>query len=90
MGGMQARSIPLNVKGQTMKRAMLVFALVALGLAGCSKEQPKPTAAPAAPITSAPATTPGAADAAKDTAKASSEAPKVEAAKAEAGKDAKK
>jgi PBP1b-binding outer membrane lipoprotein LpoB len=73
-----------------MKRAMLIVALVALGLAGCNKEQPKPTAAPATPITSAPATAPGAADAAKDTAKTSPEAPKVEAAKTEASKDAKK
>jgi hypothetical protein len=83
-------SIPFNLKGQTMKRAMLIVALVALGLAGCGKEQPKPAVAPAAPITSAPATAPGAADAAKDTAKTSAEAPKAEAAKTEASKDAKK
>jgi hypothetical protein len=69
-----------------MKRAMMIVALVAFGLAGCGKEQPKPAAAPAAPITPAPATT----DAAKDTAKTSAEAPKVEAAKTEASKDAKK
>lgn len=91
MGGMQAKqAFPLDVKGQTMKRATLVVALIALGLAGCGKEQPKPAATPATPITPAPAATPGAADAAKDTAKTSTEAPKVEAAKTEASKDAKK
>jgi PBP1b-binding outer membrane lipoprotein LpoB len=83
-------SIPFSLKGQTMKRTTLIVALAALGLAGCNKEQPKPATAPAAPITSAPVTTPGPADAAKDTAKTSAEAPKLEAAKTEAGKDAKK
>jgi uncharacterized lipoprotein YbaY len=72
-----------------MKRTVLIVALAALGLTGCSKEEPKP-ASPAVPITSAPATTPAAADAAKDAAKTSSEIPKAEAAKAEASKDAKK
>lgn len=78
-----------NPKGQTMKRAMLVVAVLALGLAGCNKEQPKP-ATPAAPITSAPTPAPAAAPAAADAAKAPAEAPKAEAGKAEASKDAKK
>jgi uncharacterized lipoprotein YbaY len=72
-----------------MKRTMLIVALGALGLTGCNKEEPKP-AAPAVPITSAPATTPAAPDAAKDAAKTSTEIPKADAAKTEASKDAKK
>jgi len=78
------------VKGQIVKCAMLVVALAALGLAACSKEQPKPAAAPAAPITSTPAATPGAAVAAKDTARVAAEAPRVETGKGDASKDAKK
>jgi ParB family chromosome partitioning protein len=77
-------------KGRTMKRAMLIVAVAALGLAGCNKEQPKPAAAPAAPITSAPTPAPAAAPAAADAAKAPAEAPKAEAAKTETSKDAKK
>lgn len=74
-----------------MKRKMLVAALVAIGLAGCGKEeQPKPALAPAAPIISTPATVPAPADAAKDAAKSSTEVPKAEAPKTEAGEDAKK
>ena len=69
---------------------MLIVALATVGLAGCSKEEPKP--APAAPISSAPATAPASApaDATKDAAKTSTEMPKAEAPKTEAGKDAKK
>ncbi len=76
-----------------MKRTILITALVA-GFAGCGKEESKPAPTPAVPITPAAAPTPTSAlpsaDAAKDAAKTSTEAPKVEAAKAESDKDKKK
>ena len=76
-----------------MKRTILIAALVA-GFAGCGKEESKPASAPAVPNTPPPAmastSAPTPADAAKDAAKTSTEAPKVEAAKAESDKDKKK
>jgi hypothetical protein len=74
-----------------MKRTILITAL-AVGLASCSKEEPKSVPPPAAPAMVAPAIIPAPADATKDAAKSSTdEAPKGEAPKsAEAGKDATK
>ena len=78
-----------------MKHTILVAALAVVGLAGCSKEESKPAPAPAAVTAPAPASPPTPApapttDVAKDSTKTSTEAPKVEAPKADPGRDAKK
>jgi len=83
-----------------MKRLAFLATLLAVGLAGCGKEEPRPAAAPAtstapSPATAAapaPSTTPAPApsDVTKEAAKAPSELPKVEAPKADSNKDSKK